>query len=225
MPSSMYPPTTGCGPVEGVRVLAQVDLEVRGRVSYIESASRFPGIARCTSHCVCGRTCRHCGRSRWSMSSSGVFRVAHYSLQGDHAHLIFEAHGKEALANGMKSIAARLARAIDRVCGRSGPVQDGRYLHHLLRTPREVRRALAYVLSNACRHLAKRRAKGHPSASRSGELRVLVRRLAPGGGQPSRGGQGKPEVARPRTWLWRIGWRRHGLVDPREVPGGVSSPA
>jgi hypothetical protein len=28
-----------------------------------------------------------------------------------------------------------------------------------------------------------------------------------------------PEVARPRTWLLRIGWRRHGLVDPSEVPG------
>jgi hypothetical protein len=31
-----------------------------------------------------------------------------------------------------------------------------------------------------------------------------------------------PEVARPRTWLLRIGWRRHGLVDPSEVPGGES---
>jgi putative transposase len=30
---------------------------------------------------------------------------------------------------------------------------------------------------------------------------------------------GAPEVARPRTWLLRIGWRRHGLVDPSEVPG------
>jgi hypothetical protein len=23
----------------------------------------------------------------------------------------------------------------------------------------------------------------------------------------------------PRTWLLSIGWRRHGLVDPGEVPG------
>jgi hypothetical protein len=34
--------------------------------------------------------------------------VIHYSLQGDHAHLIVEAAGKDALACGMKSIAARL---------------------------------------------------------------------------------------------------------------------
>jgi hypothetical protein len=63
--------------------------------------------------------------------------------------MIVEAHGKEALASGMKSIAARLARAVNRACGRSGPVLDGRYHSRLLRTPREVRRALAYVLLNA----------------------------------------------------------------------------
>ena len=29
-----------------------------------------------------------------------------------------------------------------------------------------------------------------------------------------------PEVAAPRTWLLSKGWRRIGLVDPAEVPGG-----
>jgi putative transposase len=27
-----------------------------------------------------------------------------------------------------------------------------------------------------------------------------------------------PEVARSHTWLLRVGWRRHGLVDPAELP-------
>jgi hypothetical protein len=27
------------------------------------------------------------------------------------------------------------------------------------------------------------------------------------------------EVAPPRTWLMRVGWRRHRLIDPAEVPG------
>jgi hypothetical protein len=26
-------------------------------------------------------------------------------------------------------------------------------------------------------------------------------------------------VAKPRTWLLAVGWRRHGLIDPAEVPG------
>jgi hypothetical protein len=28
-----------------------------------------------------------------------------------------------------------------------------------------------------------------------------------------------PAVAAPRTWLLAVGWRRHGLIDPSEVPG------
>ncbi len=29
----------------------------------------------------------------------------------------------------------------------------------------------------------------------------------------------EPAVAPPRTWLVRVGWRRHGLIDPAEIPG------
>jgi REP element-mobilizing transposase RayT len=164
-------------------------------------------------------------RSLAEASERGAFRVAHYSLQGDHAHLIVEANGKQALANGMKSIAARLARAVNRTSARSGPVLDGRYHHRSLRSPREVRRALAYVLLNARRHLAKRRhaprtgARLDPASSArwfDGWRREVSPR-APEPGAPC-------EVARPRTWLLRIGWRRHGRIDPAEVPGPATGP-
>ncbi len=160
-------------------------------------------------------------RSLAEASERGNFRVTHYSLQGDHAHLIVEAHGKEALANGMKSIAARLARAVNRVFGRSGPVLDGRFHHRLLRTPREVRNALAYVLLNARRHLAKLRgvakaARAHLDGASSSRWFDGWRPEAASRLQEARG---SPEVARPRTWLLRVGWRRHSLIDPREVPG------
>jgi len=163
-------------------------------------------------------------RSLAAASERGDFRVAHYSLQNDHAHMIVEAKGKEALACGMKSIAARLARAVNRVCNRSGTVLDGRYHHRLLRTPREVRRALAYVLLNARRHLAKR---GQVSRATRAHLDGASSARWFDGWRPaaaSRFGEagGRPEVARPHTWLLRVGWRRHGLVDP-EVPGGLSA--
>jgi len=166
-------------------------------------------------------------RSLAEASERGSFRVTHYSLQGDHAHLIVEAKGKEALAAGMKSIAARLARAVNRVCKRSGPVLDGRYHHRLLRSPREVRRALAYVLLNARRHLAKRRqvSRATPAhldgASSARWFDGWRPEAANRFGEP----RGSPEIAQPRTWLLRIGWRRHGLVDPREVLGTAMSPA
>jgi REP element-mobilizing transposase RayT len=150
----------------------------------------------------------------------GEFRVNHYSLQGDHAHLIVEARGKDALARGMKSIAARLARAMNRSAGRSGPVLDGRYHHRSLRSPREVRRALAYVLLNARRHLAKRR-----HVSRAEPVRLDPASSArwfdgwrPGSEPEEIDVTGRPEVAQPHTWLLRVGWRRHGLVDPADLP-------
>jgi hypothetical protein len=121
----------------------------------------------------------------------------------------------------MNSIGARLAHAVNRVTGRSGPVLDGRYHHRVLGTPREVRRALAYVLLNARRHLAKRgrAARAAPSLDPASSARwfdgwrpELANRLPEA--------RGDPEVAKPRTWLLRLGWRRHGLIDPGEAPGG-----
>ena len=166
-----------------------------------------------------GKFVREWRRSLAEASERGSFRVAHYSLQGDHAHLLVEAHGKDALARGMKSIAARLARALNRCAGRSGPVLDGRYHHRSLRSPREVRRALAYVLLNARRHLAKRRSAA-PSAVRLDPASSA--RWFDGWRPQAASGladtSAAPEVARLRTWLLRVGWRRHGLVDPGELP-------
>ncbi len=82
------------------------------------------------------------------------FRLVQYSLQGSHAHLIVETQDRAALGRGMKSIAARLARAVNRVAGRTGKVLADRYHVRMLPTPREVRAALRYVLLNARRHAA-----------------------------------------------------------------------
>jgi putative transposase len=119
----------------------------------------------------------------------------------------------------MKSIAARLARALNRIASRSGAVLDSRYHHRSLRTPREVRRALAYVLLNARRHLAMRR---HVSRETNVPLDPASSARWFDGWQQNAAEAigavgGRPEVARPRTWLLRVGWRRHGLVDPGEV--------
>jgi REP element-mobilizing transposase RayT len=168
-----------------------------------------------------GRFVREWRRSLAEASERGGFRVNHYSLQGDHAHLIVEAHGKDALARGMKGIAARLARALNRVADRSGPVLDGRYHHRSLRSPREVRRALAYVLLNARHHLVKRRTARRAGATL--DPASSARRFdgwRPGTRDPQSDARGRPEVARPRTWPLRVGWRRHGLVDPSELAEG-----
>jgi REP element-mobilizing transposase RayT len=151
----------------------------------------------------------------------GDFRVGHYSVQGNHLHLIVEAAGKEALGRGMMAIAARVARGVHRAFGRTGPVLHGRYHLRILRTPQEVRRALAYVLLNVRKHWRQRFGVAPPvrlDEASSGRWFDGWKR-EPVGREPPGGAGGAREVARPRTWLLMTGWRRHGLIDPAEVPG------
>ncbi len=153
----------------------------------------------------------------------GNARLVHYSIQSDHLHLVVEATGREALANAMKSIGARLARAVNRVFARRGPVLSDRYHLRVLRSPLEVRRALAYVLLNARRHAAQRRrklTKGAIDPASSGRWFDGWRRASPAKSPTPSAGQ---PVAPARTWLLRIGWRSRGLIDLDEVPGGAAA--
>ena len=163
------------------------------------------------------RLVRELERSFAAVCERGCFRVTHYSIQNDHVHLIVEATSNRDLASGMKSIGARVARAVNRVFGRSGRVLADRFHLHILRTPREVRNALAYVLLNARRHLAKLgralpRAATVDPASSGRLVSGWNRRFQPA---PLRQ---PPPVSPPHTWLLRVGWRRHGLISPGEVP-------
>ncbi len=157
-------------------------------------------------------------RSFAAACERGRFRVVHYSVQADHVHLIVEATSSRDLAAGMKSIDARLARAVNRVFARRGPVLADRYHLHVLRTPREVRHAIAYVLLNARRHLAKR---GRPLPRPAAVDPASSGRWFDGWQRDARTSRppGPAPVARPRTWLLASGWRRHGLLVPEEVPG------
>ena len=154
------------------------------------------------------------------------FRLVHYSLQGNHAHLMVEAQDQVALACGMKAIGSRLARAVNRVAGRRGRVLADRYHHHLLRTPREVHRALRYVLLNARKHAGKARGAVRAvrtvfdpaSSARWFDGWKMGKRSVPSAPEPAAGRVLVP-VARARTWLLTTGWRRHGLLDPADVPG------
>jgi hypothetical protein len=140
--------------------------------------------------------------------------LIHYSLQYDHAHLIVEAADARELASGMKALGARLARAVNRISRRRGGVLADRFHVHVLRTPTEVRHALAYVLLNARRHLAKMgrridpRARVDPASSG---------RWFDGWRMPVPAARDSPSVAAPVSWLLRVGWRRGGRIDPESL--------
>ena len=146
------------------------------------------------------------------------FRVVHYSVQHNHVHLIVEAAEKDALGRGMKAIASRLARAANRVFGRSGRILAGRYHLRVLKTPREVRNAIAYVLLNVRKHWHQRWGHAPPvkiDAASSSRWFEGWRVDAPMDDESP----GPPEVAPARSWLLSTGWRKWGLIDPAEVPG------
>lgn len=151
------------------------------------------------------------GRLRW-------IRIVHFSVQRDHIHLIVEAANTDHLSRGMQGLTVRLARAINRAMNRRGTVFKERFHARVLRTPREVRHALAYVLGNARKHRMSlpRRAidpcssgasfdgwsgrvtrSNHPLARRAATIAVAA-----------------------TSWLLRTGWRRGGdLLDPDHRPG------
>ena len=164
------------------------------------------------------RLVRELRRSFSRACDRGDFRLVHYSVQRNHVHMLVEAAGRAAVARGMKSINARFARSVNRVFGRSGSVVDGRYHSRVLRTPREVRNALAYVLLNARKHWVQRHHSLPPvrldEASSARWFGGWTRDLHSG-----RTPALPPPVAQARTWLLRCGWVRRGLIDPGEVPG------
>ena len=153
------------------------------------------------------------------------FRIIHYSVQGDHLHLIVEADSSRALARGMQGLGVRLARAVNRRLERKGPVLADRYHARVLANPTAVKHALLYVLNNARHHAAQRGAtypRGwldpYSSAADFGGWRRAVR-LDPDATYLPRC------TAPPASWLLRGGWKRVGLLDPDGTPGPTAAPA
>lgn len=85
-------------------------------------------------------------------SERAGFRLVHHAVQSNHAHLLVEARNRSSLSRGIGGLATRIARRLNRLWGRTGGIFADRYHDRILRTPREVRNALRYVLNNARKH-------------------------------------------------------------------------
>jgi len=125
-------------------------------------------------------------------------------------HLIVEADDTPALRRGLRGLAIRAARAVNRALNRRGAVWQGRYHARELSTPRAVRHALVYVLMNIRKH-------------RAGEIGLDPCSSAvffDGWREPVGAASTPAPVVRPCTWLAAVGWRRYGLVGLDERPRG-----
>ena len=140
------------------------------------------------------------------------FRIIEFSVQSNHVHLVVEAENNDALARGMKSFTVRANRLFNAASGRGrGQVWSGRYHRSDLKTPRQVRNALVYVLNNGRKH-------GVVSST------ALV--IDAGSSAPWFGGWTMPRVIREgprpteraRTVLLERLWLKHGKIHPTEMP-------
>lgn len=150
------------------------------------------------------------------------FRICQFSIQGNHIHLICEAKSTGALSRGIQGWKIRVTRALNRQWNRRGTVFDDRYHLEVMKSPRQVRNGLCYVLQNGRRHgLRMPRAYGgvDPYSSAwyfDGWRNPHWRKgLAPPPDDPDAPGE---PVAPARTWLLAVGWRRRGLLAVDEVP-------
>jgi REP element-mobilizing transposase RayT len=80
------------------------------------------------------------------------FRVAQFSVQSDHLHLMVEAVDRKALLGGVRGLSVSLARRVNQLVFRRGRVIADRWHGRALSTPRAVRHALVYLLGNFRKH-------------------------------------------------------------------------
>jgi REP element-mobilizing transposase RayT len=158
------------------------------------------------------------------------FRIVHLSLQRTHIHMIVEAENRVALATGMQAFGISAARNINRVIGeqhgekRIGRVFADRYHARILKTPRQVRNTIAYVLNNWRHHGEDKHAIAKhwvidPFASGFAFTGWKERDDAGYTYRTPPGYLGFV-VWQPTLWLLREGWKRWGLISAYEVPGG-----
>jgi putative transposase len=158
-------------------------------------------------------------RASLAAASKPAFRLVQFSVQADHLHLLVEGSDKRSLALGLRGLAIRVARAVNRVRGRPGKVWGDRYHARALAKPREVRNALVYVLMNFRKHLRHQPRGLDPCSSApwfDGFRDVQSTHLPRAPDRPE-----TPPVAASRTWLASVGWRRHGLIGVHERPAGA----
>jgi REP element-mobilizing transposase RayT len=96
-----------------------------------------------------------------SRRSPQRFRVVHFSIQGDHMHLLVEARDRAALLAGVRGLCVRVARQVNRLLLRSGQFFADRWHGRALTSPQRAHRWIPSRIA----YLAPSRLPGIPQYS------------------------------------------------------------
>ncbi len=159
-------------------------------------------------------------RAAIKASHKPTFRIVEFNVLANHMHFITEAANEVALARGVQGLEVRLARRLNSALIRKGKLFSHRYHARILKTPRDVRNTLRYVLLNRKHHAAEKEFARYwidphssaawfdgwaePIRADTAWKHALVMMPAP--------------VASATTWLLSAGWRRHGPLAFDERP-------
>ena len=142
------------------------------------------------------------------------FGIVHFSVMGDHIHLMLEAVDRPTFDRAMISLNTMLARRLNKLWSRGGDVFPDRFHSQALTGPRRVWYALRYILTNARKHGLWRRKSGDPFSS----INFLYEIHFPAYVPPSKGPTTFPYLTRPTSWLLSKGWRRSAPIPPAHHP-------
>ncbi len=142
------------------------------------------------------------------------FRVVHYSIQSNHLHLIVEADSRDDMVSGMRSLGGRLAKRLNKLWQRTGKLFVERFHERILKSLRQVRNALRYVLNNHRKHGASSEANRPDHYSSGAHFDGWADYWR------------KPDVPRPNpcaspgSWKLQVGWKReYPLIAVSSIPG------
>jgi REP element-mobilizing transposase RayT len=162
-------------------------------------------------------------RRIFARASEKGFRLLHFSVQGNHVHMIVEADDDVALARGVQRLLSRVAMTVNALSRRSGKLWGDRHHRRPLNTPTEVRNAYVYVLFNFRKHQIVAGSPGWELALTaydpcSSYVWFDGWGTSAGPSEAAAARAGPPIVAPAESWLARSGWRPLGLVRSDEVP-------
>ena len=178
-------PSSGVSHLKRAEVTGKVPVHVTTRVGDDIPNRRQPGVRE---------TCLRCfreARERPGRSTSGWFRLVHFSIQRNHLHFVVEASDRKTLSVAICGLLGRLAKALNKLFGRKGDVFPERYHDHVLRTPRET-----YNASGTCSPTP---ASTGRSCTGGGRIRSARDCGSPAGGT----------TCTTVGWAGRGRWRRH----------------
>jgi REP element-mobilizing transposase RayT len=223
-PHTVRPELNGRDPIHVV-------LRVHGDLGNLRKRHMYKGLREATITVA---------RRELNYVEDGAFRIVHISIQHNHVHLLVEADNKRALSRGMQSFQISAAKQLNRAVSvrsiargtakfreamanrRRGAVFPDRYHQEIIKTPKQARHTLAYVLNNWRKHKEDRhdfarewRVDPYSSGAvfdgwKEREDAVTL--------WPLRETYLPLVTYLPKTWLLRERWRRHGLVRFDEVP-------